>query len=172
MERHQLRTLTPGDAAVALRSYARRFGELFRPDELAGGPDTIDLLHPAPGTERAPLAVVAAATTAFTELRRAVEQTLALDRPELAPSLLERQTRDRAPLDATAPRAAVDGLAGAATALAEVVGRAPLNDWTRTARVGGAEVEAMELLREAVASGRTYLDDLAASLDAARRAVR
>lgn len=175
VDRNQLRSLTPADAAVALRSYGRRFRELFRTDELAGaepGESTVDLLHPAPGSDHAPLAVVAAATRAFSSLGRAIDRTLALDRPELGEGLLDRTVRDAGTLDVAEPGPTVDALTAAAGALADVIARTPLRDWERPATVGGTPVEGMELVREAVAAGRTYLDDLAVSLDAARRAAR
>ena len=44
-----------------------------------------------------------------------------------------------------------------------------LKDWGRTGRVGAGTVSAIELVQEAVATGRTYLDQLGPALDGVRR---
>jgi hypothetical protein len=177
MDRSSLSTLTAGDAAVALRSLARRFRESFRPGELSGAPDAVDVsVRPANGGP-SPLELVDAATAALTSLLRATGTALDNDEPELDGAVFDREARDGLTGDGTrvtaaggATQAAVESLSDTAERFADRVQRTPLEDWRRAASVDGRRIEAIELVREAVASARTYLDRLGPALDDLRRA--
>ena len=169
MDRATLSSLSASDAAVALRSLARRVRESFRPGELRGASDAADVTARPRSGGPSPLEVVQSATQAFTVLERAVERTLTLDGPTLDASVLDRAARDR-PVGSGSIEEALDGLRDAAERLANRVERAPLGDWARPAVVGSTTVPAIELVREAVATGRTYLDQLTDTLTDLRRA--
>jgi hypothetical protein len=102
-------------------------------------------------------------------LERAVERALTLDNPTLDASLFDRAARDR-PVGPGSIEGALDALRDAAERLANRVERVPLGDWARPAVVGSTTVPAIELVREAVATGRTYLDQLGETLTELRRA--
>jgi hypothetical protein len=177
MERSTFSTLSGSDAAVALRSLARRFREQFRPGELAGDTVAADLARAPLDGGPSPLELVESACRAITALQGATEQVLTFDNPALDPNLLDRSTRDRAPRNSgggaggsgRAVADALDGLSRAAGTLADRAQHVSLKDWGRTGRVGDTTVTAIELVQEAVASGRTYLDQLGPVLDRVRR---
>lgn len=169
MDRSVLSTMSAVDAVVALRSLSRRFREAFRASELTGEMGAVDVTQPPPNGGRSPLELVLAAAKALETLQMAVEATLTRDEPELDAVVLDRDRRD-----AVSPQGSVadalDRLTSVAEQFAARVERVPARDWTRTARVGGTKVTALELLQEAVASARTYLDELVKSLEELRRA--
>jgi hypothetical protein len=171
MDRSTLSSLSASDAAVALRSLGRRYREAFRPGELAGADDAIDVRAHPPSGGPSPRELVQSATRALAALGPAVERALTDDRPTLDPSLLDRAVRDRPPGGgADEPvTSALDRLAAAADRLAARVERAPLADSGRPAVVGGETLPVIELVREAVATGRTYLDQLEHTLAELRR---
>jgi hypothetical protein len=83
-------------------------------------------------------------------------------------AVFDREARDR-PLEASGDLGgALAALEGASEALAGDVDRAPLKAWAHAVQVGDQHVDALELLKEAVASGRTYLDRLGPTLDRLR----
>ena len=172
MERATLSSLSAGDAAVALRSLGRRYREAFRPGELTGAPDAVDPRTRPPSGGPSPLDLVRAAARGIGVVGDAVERVLTADRPTLDPVVLDRARRD----DAEGRQGgdeqltvALERLAATADRLAARVERAPLADSGRVAQVGDATLPAIELVREAVATGRTYLDQLVATLTELRR---
>jgi hypothetical protein len=127
-------SLSPPDAIVALRSLPRRFRAAAAPRP---GRDP----H---GVE----AAAGAAAGAITELSRQLGRVLVEESPTLPDS----------PADSPAagpgdPATALDRLAAAAGALADLAAAQAAAAWTRTGRRGGVEVSAAELLREAVHAG-------------------
>jgi hypothetical protein len=167
MERDQLGTLSPADAAVALRSFPRRYREAI--EEARAKHADLDVTV-AQGGHRAPLVVVVAASTVLGRLRQGVEHTLTDTGHSLEPSLL-----DRTALEATSgmtgqlPRtmdAALEALQEVTTGFADLAQHTPLREWDRGALIGQTPVTALDLLKDAVAAGRTYLDELSAGLDA------
>lgn len=167
MDRSALTSLAPGDAAVALRSLPRRFREAFRPAELSGDSDAVDPAS-APDGGPSPLGLILAASRAVESLRKAIDRTLASDSPSLDRVVLDREARDRPGEASGTVQGALADLEGNVEALAEDVSRTPLKDWARPALVGGSAVDALELLKEAVASGRTYLDRIGPTLESLR----
>jgi len=160
--------LTADDAAVALRSFCRRFREAVRPDDVDGS--GIDAAATPPGTDRSPLEVVAGTTGLLRRRTRAVERILAeppgrLDADDL-PGGAPPTGFDR-------PRSlpeALDDLDVALETLAGIAVRTPLPRWERTVEAGGVTVRADELLRDAVSIGRQGVDAFVAALRAARAA--
>ena len=172
MERSTLSSLSAGDAAVALRSLGRRYREAFRPSELAGARDAIDVRARPPSGGPSPRELVQSAAVALEALGPAIERALTVERPTLDASLLDRAQRDRPAGGDEPPTAALDRLAAAADRLAARVERAPLSDSARVAVVGDQTLPVIELVREAVATGRTYLDQLEQTLGELRRSSR
>jgi hypothetical protein len=169
MDRSVFARLQPSDGAAALRSLPRRFLEQFRPDELAGEPDAAPVDEAPDGSALSPLQLVLATTRALETLGRAVRRTLLFDEPSFD-GLFDRPARDgadRAP--AVDINEALAQLAAAAEPFAAEVIRTPLDHWNRVVILDGERVPGIELVREAVATGRTYLEALGPTLEALRR---
>lgn len=168
MARHELGRLTPADAAVALRSFGRRFREVVRPDELAGdGPDPTVV---PPGSSSAPVEVLARTTATLRRRQRAIEQILAEPTGRLDPADLPGgPTAPGLPAPASMATG-LDDLAAALVDLAELADRTPLPRWERTAPAPTGPMRAADLLADAVAVGRSGLDDFGAALRDARAA--
>lgn len=123
--------ISPADAAVALRSYPRRWKGAFAvvEDEEEGralldrgSPSANELLGRAVGR-------LASARTQLGRIRTS-------DDPELA---------------SVGPGGGLDELDAAATALAADVEAVPADDWTRTGRLDGASITALDAVGTAVA---------------------
>jgi hypothetical protein len=143
--------LSPVDAAVALRSYPRRFAELVDPH------------RDPPLDEVARAAVLAEAEGAARTLDAAgaaVQRVLVSDEPELGWS------GDPGPAVPAAGDDPLEHLRQAATALADLVARTPAPDWRRTGRRQGQPVRAIELVGEAVHAGAHHLRAAAAAAGA------
>ena len=169
MDRSVFAKLQPSDGAAAIRSLPRRFTEQFRPGELKGEPDAarIDVAPESGGPS--PLQLVIAATRALEHLGKATKRTLLFDDPAFD-GVLDSDGRDQIHKAPTVDiGAALAALAAAAEPFADEVARTPLDRWNRTASVDGAKVPAIELVREAVAVGRTYLEQLGPTLEMLRR---
>lgn len=171
MDRQQLSNLSPPDAAVALRSYSRRFDELFGADV---DPEEQDLFGLDVLDGWSVDAAMSAALGHVQRIDAALARTLTMDDPTLEADLFARPTPPRAAPGRTtvvAPaRQALGSLQVLLGALADRVARTPPKDWSRPASVGSQRSDAHELLREAVAYGRSALDLVAKVLEAARRA--
>ncbi len=163
MDRHQLDQLSPPDAEVALRSYARRFGALVSATTLARADVPCSTAVWRGWSVNARLAATADRVEA---LDAALARVSFLEQPELPLDLFESP-----PPAANGPDAALTltRLLRALLAAADRVSTTPLKAWARPCTVNGAPSDAHELLRELVACGRTALDEMAAVLDAARR---
>lgn len=139
--------VSPSDAAVAARSYPRRFRALLvRPDD--EDPDVVHRLPPSGGPSAAGHALAAAAgldaaATALARVRAADDP--AVD-PEPAPTA---EAGAGVPLEAVLER-----VAGAAGALATTVEAMHGDDWARPGRLpGGGPVTALDLARAGVHAG-------------------
>ena len=132
--------LSPPDAVVAMRSFARRFAEIGQPD-----PDDDDAGVDAPTAET--LGAAAAAAAAITTSGEQLRRVLVEDSPAHGPA----PDVDAAPT--TAPADAIDRLRTAAEGVADLAAGQPASAWTRTGRRGEQDVTAADLLREAVHAG-------------------
>jgi hypothetical protein len=171
MDRHQLEHLSPPDAVVALRSYVRRFGEVLRPADLEGDLPLTLVVHRGWSVRD----LLAATADRLDRLDDAMRRTLDEERPVLPAGLFDRPGEPPAAGhtggDAAADTARLlDAVCSAFERSAERTARTPSKDWSRPVVIGTATTTAHELLRESVAYGRTALDELAATVDAARRA--
>ena len=164
MDRHQLGQLSPPDAQVALRSYARRFRLLFGAAELDAGELPLQQAVWRGWSVNGRLGAIARSVEA---LDAALAEVAVHERPDLPAGLLASPAPTAEGPDAAATLAR---LAGALLAAADRVAATPLQAWSRPCTVGGTDSDAHELLRQLVAEGRTALDELGNVLDAARRA--
>jgi hypothetical protein len=166
MDRSALAQLPPKDAAVALRSLLRRTAESFRPAEVAGEPEAADMTLGIGGPS--PLGLVLGAARALEALLDATHKALVLDHPRLDPAVFDRERRDATDRVEGDLGTALLRLRAAASTLADEVSRQSATSWGRTAQVGDEAVTALDLVREAVATFRTYLDRLEPAVAAAR----
>jgi hypothetical protein len=170
MDRAQLRNLSAADAAVAMRSYARRFRELLAPLERSA--------HDA-GTLATDLGAIGRSGWSVLGLADAVADHLAtldaamrraLESEDPAFTSLFSAPEPPGPAAVSSSAAAARGhLEGVVTGLAERIERTSSRDWVRPVVVDGRATDAHELLREAVAYGRNALDQLAAVVEETRR---
>jgi hypothetical protein len=138
--------LSPSDAAVALRSFPRRFRTA---------------LTPAEAGEEVPPAAVAAASDLGRVLglvRKALADVLRADGPVLPAGVMDAGSRDWAMPADDDPERVLDVLSTEANALAEEIGSVASGDWGRAGQLtGGGSASALDLVREAVRSGHQHL---------------
>ena len=163
-----LSRLSPDDAQVALRSYARRYRAELRP---VPGDDRADELAArlGPGGESA-IDVVSDVTRTLGLLGSELQRTLTQDEPVLHPAVADPSRRH---WDAPAPERVDDALVLLDHELDSLVELArsvtTTDDWTRRATVaGGGSLSALDLLKEAVAVGAAGLDQVRTTLAAVR----
>jgi hypothetical protein len=138
--------LGPDDAVVALRSYPRRFRELFNsvdPDEL-----------PAEAVEHADHVARSVGL-----LGEALRQVLVQDQPVLMPGVASDAERDWAHGTTSSVDDVLAFLDMECTAMAAAIGDVSSDAWTRTGSVAGtgATLTALDIAREAVRTGADRL---------------
>jgi hypothetical protein len=141
-----LSKLSPDDAAVALRSYPRRFRELIAsvpPDDLPA-----EVLEHADHVARS-----------VAMLGEALRQVLVQDSPVLHPAVIDDNGREWAMAASSTPDTVLDFLQVECNAMADVIADTATDAWTRTGSVAGAnrEVTALDIVREAVRTGSDHL---------------
>jgi hypothetical protein len=148
-----LPTLSPQDAVVAMRSFPRRYREVFASTE---GDDSLEgtASRIGPGGQSA-AGVVSDVTRTWAFLADALRQVVTKDGAVLHPAVSDPSQRS---WDAPHPDALDDTLtllAHEADAVVEVVERVTtVSDWSRTATVAGnGEVTALDVLSDAVHTG-------------------
>lgn len=166
MDTADLARLTPQDAVVTLRSLPRRFRTTLRPVD----DDNLDeLAERIASSGHSPLDHLVDADRSLTMLHQALDQVLHHDQPVLAPAVMDPGAREWPPVHAGLTTE-LSHLEATVTGFADVAARVPAADWGRTGTVAGStDVEALDLLREAV---RTAITDLRAAqrdLDEVRR---
>jgi hypothetical protein len=147
--------LSPSDAAVAVRSFPRRFrGVLARPDDDAGEGATADpdeLARRIGPDGRSAADHLIAADGVLAVLDRALEQVRSDDDPVLHPAVGELRGTwwedEHTPLPAL-----LDQLEQTAGGCAQRIDAVPTDDWARQARVADADatVGVIDLVREGV----------------------
>jgi len=145
--------LTPRDAAAALRSFPRRYRELFTSFE---GDDTMDALALRLGpTGESAAQVVSDVTRTWALQADALQRVLFTNDAVLHPALSDPSQRV---WDTPHPESLDDTLVllgHEADGLVEVIERvSPPSDWARSAPVaGGSTVTALDIVRDAVETG-------------------
>ena len=148
------RTVSPADAAVALRSYPRRYRALLtQPMEDEG--DRPDDPARRPGSSGwSAVAHAHWAAMAFDAVSEALHQVLIHDHPDVSAPTVDPP--DPPPVDEPTP-VGLDRLTVAAESLAMAVEHAGAGQWTRTGTTGVGEVSALDLVRLAVHQGIHHL---------------
>lgn len=160
--------LSPNDAVVALRSFPRRYREVFASIE---GDDTIEALAARIGPDgRSAAGVVSDVTRTWALLGEALRQIVFTESAVVHPAVGDAAQRS---WEAGHPDALEDTLTlldHEAQALVELVRRvANASDWNRSAPVaGGTPVTALDVLRDAVQTGVDGLGQAEAILRAVR----
>jgi hypothetical protein len=163
-----LTRLSPDDAAVALRSYQRRYRAELLP---VPGDDRAEEIAVRLGPNgQSALDVVSDVTRTLGLLGSELHRTLTLDEPVLHPAVADASRRH---WETPAPESIDDALVLLDDELDALVEQArsvtTAEDWTRRGSVaGGGTRSALDLLKEAVAVGAGGLDDVRRTLVAVR----
>jgi len=141
-----LSRLAPDDAVAALRSYPRRFREVFT----SVAED--DLPHEA--VEHADHVARSMAL-----LGEALRKVLVQDHPTLLPAVADDSAREWAFDGSSSLDDVLAFLTMECNALADVIAEVPSDAWTRSGIVAGSgrEMSALEIVREAVRTGAEHL---------------
>ena len=148
----EYREMSPSDAAVALRSFPRRYRALLLRPDVEDDPESIVTRKPA--SDRLSALEHAATAAAVLEVAAEdIERTLVQDRPNLG--------RPRpAPGRAAGLGATLERLDDAAGRLADLADRARGEEWSRTATVDGQPTRALTMLQRAVGDSARRLRDI------------
>lgn len=158
--------LSPADAAVAMRTWPRRYRAVLAPaqDEqvaelaLRIGPDGVCALD---------LAVDSVRT--WTLLDRALHDLRFADAPTLHPAVADPAARTWDSPAVESLESILDQIDDTSVALADAIDATPTEDWSRTASVaGGGTVDALSVAREAVRVGAENLRSIERTLSAVR----
>ena len=144
--------MSPADAAVALRSFPRRYRALLLRPDVEDDPESIVTRRP---DAQSPSALEHAAGVAALLEGTAddIERTLVQDRPNLG--------RQRAHVGPAANLGTtLERLDAASEHLAEIAERARGEEWSRTATVDGQPTRALTLLQRAVGAAAGRLRDI------------
>lgn len=144
--------MSPADAAVALRSFPRRYRALLLRPDVEDDPESIVTRKPdaqSPSALEHAVSVAALLEGAADD----IERTLVQDRPNLG-----RQRVYAGP--AVGIGTTLERLDAAAEHLAEIAERARGEEWSRTATIDGQPTRALTLLQRAVGAGAGRLRDI------------
>jgi hypothetical protein len=151
-------SLSPTDAAVALRSFPRRYGEAAA--TLTDGESPAREARGAIGDDSV-LHLTADTTRSVALLLQAVRSVLVTTTPVLHAGVVQRASRD---FDRRHHGEMVDLLAelnDLCLEFAELVERTASDDWTRTGDVaGGGSTTALSIVQEAVATAADNLREI------------
>jgi hypothetical protein len=157
-------SLSPADAAVALRSFPRRYREATA---LRQG-ESPERIYEQPGVLTVSVADLATdAVRSLSLLDRALEQTLVSDTPALHPAVVDRDRRDFTFAGHGALEDVLSELDDVAPALADRIERVPAEAWNRPATIAGEArppISALDIVQEAVSTVADDLRDLEATI--------
>lgn len=158
--------MSPLDAAVAVRSFPRRYRGVLSDPRSDDGPDAVHRRRPHPSTWSA-LEYTAHVADRLDHLGPAILKVVRQNTPTIADFDNVGRAASKAYNDLD--RVEVLGwLDMACDELASVIGEVRPDDWRRTAMVAGAERDALSLAREGVHEGAHHLRDVRRVLDAVR----
>jgi hypothetical protein len=146
------RSVSPADAAVALRSLPRRYrGILVRPEDEQEGDNPVT----RPGASGwSAVAHAAYAVDAIDRADEALRSVLVHDRPTVVVPAIDPP----APAPAGPPASVLDGLKAVTDALATTIENTGGEQWLRPAEAsGGGQVTAVDIARVAVHAGVHHL---------------
>jgi hypothetical protein len=167
MSELDLTRLSPKEAAVALRSYPRRYRSLLQP--IAGDDDAEEIAHRVGPGGRSSVEIVSDVTRTLVLLGEALRQITINPTPVVHAAVVDPTQRQ---WDTPPPDRLDDALAmftDEATKLADAVDRVPTDSWTRSGNAaGGDAVTALEVVRDAVRVGHDGLAGVEQTLRAVR----
>lgn len=139
--------LPPADAAVALRSFPRRYrAELLPVDDPA-----IEAKAMTIGPKGSSATDLAADTVrSLAVLERALHDIRITDDAVLHPAVVDRAARHWEAAVAETPTSVLDQLDDVATSFADAIDATSTMEWTRTATCDGTTITALDVVREAV----------------------
>ena len=159
-------TVSPQDAAVAVRSFPRRYRALLVTPGSQDGPDAVFRRRPHPSTWSA-LEYTAHVADRLDHLGPAILRITRENAPAI--EFFDNEARAEAQAYNALERTEVLGWLDLACAeLASVLDDVRPDDWARTAVVGGAERDALTLARDGVHEGAHHLRDVQRVLAAVR----
>jgi hypothetical protein len=162
-----LSKLAPADAAVALRSFPRRYRGALQP--LKNDEDVEELAHRVGPDGRSAIQILSDVTRTLVVLGEALRQITVNPTPVLHAAVIDPALRQ---WDTPPPERLGDALAhfdSETSSLADAIDHVPVDSWTRTGSVaGGGSVTAITVARDAVREGRKGLEDIERTLAAVR----
>jgi hypothetical protein len=159
-------TVAPGDMPVAIRSFPRRYRELF---DQVDGDDREEVLHrrPEPGVWSA-IEYTAHVAEGFDEFADTFGRWLSEDHPTFDFPDPDEQAEQGA-FNERSSEQVLGHLATAAERLAGVLERIGADDWSRTAEFEWGERDLLTMARNAVHEGAHHRRDVERGLAGARR---
>jgi len=156
---------SPADAAVAMRSWPRRYrSELLPVDDPIVEARAVTIgPHGRSATD-----IAADTVRSLTLLERALHDVLLGETPTLHPAVLDRSGRHWDAAVAETPQAVLDQLDDRSASFAGAIERTAATEWSRSGTCSGRSVTALELVGEAVDTAAVNLrlmTALLASLD-------
>ncbi|MHB8669285.1 MAG: DinB family protein [Acidimicrobiales bacterium] len=161
--------LSPSDAAVALRSFGRRYRTPLSRFLVGEDGDRLLRWRP-PGDGSSALEYACHVRDALAFLGQALAQTLVADDPSFAGIRSPGQGSSDPNCNEGNPAEVADQLATNAERIADQVDGVPAEDWVRPAEMAGESTTAIGLVRKAVHEGSHHLLDIGRVLRAARQA--
>ena len=164
----EARSVSPSDAVAAIRSFPRRYRRLLQ-DAMLDLDYGDRIITTRPAGMWSAIELTAHVRDALHVFERRMQRIVQEDAPTLADAELE-----------TPPTSAHDQgvevvlatLLSTSDEFARTAERISGDDWVRKGTLGGAEVSALDVLREAVHDGAHHLRDLEKVLGAARLEVK
>ncbi len=164
--------LSPRDAAIAMRSFERRFREAtFSLDDLDDDHGGLAAFVGSRGEST--LTIVTRASRTLGLLQAALDDILDHDNPELAAGVMDPSQRPRWPEAEGDLAAEIAVLGRQAARLAERVEHTRAADWSRSAHIAGSDgqaVDALDVVREAVRTTSVDLGSATETMTEARAA--
>jgi len=159
-------TVSPMDAAVAVRSYPRRYRALLAAPGSADGPDAIFRRRPDPSTWSA-LEYTAHVADRLDHLGPALRRVTVEQQPSLRHFDSDHRAADQA-YNGLERTEVLGWLDLACAELASVIDEVRADDWTRTGLLAGKERDALAMARDGAHEGAHHFRDVQRVLAAVR----
>lgn len=156
--------LAPADAAIALRSWPRRYQSVLLPVDEPATETAAVTIGPA-GVSATDLA--ADTVRSLVLLERSLHEVRVAEDPTLHPAIVDRSARHWDAAVHEPPGRVLEQLDDVCASFASEVEATPTPDWSRTGTSAGRSITALEILREALdtaASNLRSMESLLASL--------
>ena len=151
--------MSPGDAAVAARSFPRRWRALFA--TVAGDDDPGDVLRRAGSSAPSALVLARKAADVLAVTAERLDRVKREDSPALS--------GDPPPATPGEPEAVLDELAASADGLAAAIDSTDAGDWGRPASLGGGPTDAIGVVGSGIDEAAALLRQAEQVLEEVRR---